>query len=180
MPKHCDRSLGLSRSSCSPTARAVPLHKPDGTRNELTGASPVHSHRHATKKGDDCACLAAGFILRHIACPCWITTDDEDRAARRVRDVEADPRLLITVTEALHNVPRPRRLLVFGAELHPLAKIGAMGRSGRSGSKATGSKVAVLLLLHVLLERLKLVPDRHALDEKLLHLQCAEGLVSFR
>ena len=23
-----------------PTARAVPLHKPDGTRNELTGASP--------------------------------------------------------------------------------------------------------------------------------------------
>mmetsp|Transcript_21602 Transcript_21602/g.51242 ORF Transcript_21602/g.51242 Transcript_21602/m.51242 type:complete len:213 (+) Transcript_21602:301-939(+) len=40
MPKHCERSSRLSRSSCSPTARAVPLHLPDGTRNELTGASP--------------------------------------------------------------------------------------------------------------------------------------------
>ena len=141
----------------------------------------MHSHRHATKKGDDCACLAAGFILRQIACPRRITTDDEDRAARRVRDVEADPRLLATVTEALHDVPRPRRLLVFGAKLHPLTKIGAMVRSGRSGSKHSGSKVLhVLLLLHVRLERLKLVPDRHALDEELLHLQHVESLVSFR
>eukprot|EP00964_Phaeocystis_antarctica_P107126 scaffold71884_cov72-Phaeocystis_antarctica.AAC.5 len=106
MPKHCERSSRLSRSSCSPTARAVPLHLPDGTRNELTGASPctatgtlrlglglglglghlpkvdvllrsMCSSRVPSKEGDDRPCRAAGFILRHIACPRRIRRDDE-------------------------------------------------------------------------------------------------------